>query len=160
MLKGEVKINYEILGTTAEKAWKYYEALGKIKDAMTKARTELDYADKPESLKALNAISEKLDTQIQGCSEELKDLLELLSGYVREMEGIMPAANSSKNILVDKNDIYWNIKSVKTACDSLSLVRNEIVILPSSGLGKTAQEKELMKKNYQAIEDARILICK
>ena len=29
------------------------------------------------------------------------------------MEGIMPAVNSSKNIVVDKNDIFQNIKSVK-----------------------------------------------
>ncbi|KQB76746.1 hypothetical protein AK964_21595 [Clostridium butyricum] len=47
------------------------------------------------------------------CKEELNDLRKILSDYINEMSGYAQAIHRGSLIRVDRNDVWWNIKSME-----------------------------------------------
>ncbi len=153
MFKGEVKINYGKLGTVASQVNSYRNALTDINSALMQIDKELEYEHNPKSLEKLREIQKEINNDIFNCLCELGGLDNLLSGYVYDMENILPAINNDQNIVVDKSDIYQNVISMQNACLSIYNVQNAATMFTTQGLGKTNEEKEKMKKNYSLIVD-------
>ncbi|MGO5066445.1 MULTISPECIES: hypothetical protein [unclassified Clostridium] len=66
-----------------------------------------------ESIDSLLNNYELLIKNIGICKEELNDLRKILSDYINEMSGYAQAIHRASLIRVDRNDVWWNIKSME-----------------------------------------------
>ncbi|MEN8906836.1 MAG: hypothetical protein ABF289_12835 [Clostridiales bacterium] len=156
-MKRDLKINYDIIDDKVQKIKNYLTALEDMKNSYTNILNILENSES-ETIDELKKLVEKLKVDIKSCYGELKDLRSILTGYSRDMQAIIKPVNKKKMMRVSRNDIYWNLRSVKNAALYINgnnlldkITRNYgLVGTNYSAIGNTEVEKA--KKNYTTIQ--------
>ena len=137
----EIKVNYQVLETVVQSLKKYESAL----ETMQRSIASMDRIiaeNEGKTFTALSKIKHDFDDEIIECKDEVKDLYSSISNYVSDMKGIIYAPSAGRMTLVDRNDIYLNMKAIKLACESIR------------GVGSSEYGSTLNTDNYEAGSDA------
>lgn len=80
-----------------------------------------------QAIESLKNKYTELEGDLEGCQEELGDLYTIFNGYINEMQGIISPIRPHEIMQMDRNDIWWNMESIFGACESVGLLRMNIV---------------------------------
>ena len=162
MFHRELKINYGMLGDLISNIESYQSALSVMKQSVEKI-WELLEESSGEAYEGLEERKETILGQISSCEEELTDLHDLLAGYSYDMQSVIAPVDGEQTMVVDRNDIWFNMQSILSACDRIAaMVYN--VNVPWLGTTYTAFAKEEVKeketKYYNKLEEVQQKIQK
>ena len=162
MFHRELKINYGMLGDLISNIESYQSALSVMKQSVEKV-WELLEESSGEAYEGLEERKETILGQISSCEEELTDLHDLLAGYSYDMQSVIAPVDGEQTMVVDRNDIWFNMQSILSACDRIAaMVYN--VNVPWLGTTYTAFAKEEVKeketKYYNKLEEVQQKIQK
>ncbi|MHB9942538.1 hypothetical protein CF065_13130 [Clostridium sporogenes] len=111
-MKRDIKINYGKIEDIISNIIKYDGALNDMESSLNYIKAEINNST-GESIDSLLYNYELLIKNIGICKEELNDLRKILSDYINEMSGYAQAIHRGSLIRVDRNDVWWNIKSME-----------------------------------------------
>ncbi|AVP60504.1 MULTISPECIES: EndoU domain-containing protein [Clostridium] len=111
-MKRDIKINYGKIEEIIYNISKYENALENMEDSLKYIQQEINNST-GESINALLDNYEVLTKNIDICKEELRDLRKILSDYINEMSRYAQAIDRGRLVRVDRNDVWWNIKSME-----------------------------------------------
>jgi len=111
-MKRDIKINYGKIEEIIYNISKYENALENMEDSLKYIQQEINNST-GESINALLDNYEVLTKNIDICKEELRDLRKILSDYINEMSRYAQAIDTGRLVRVDRNDVWWNIKSME-----------------------------------------------
>ncbi|MEL5899292.1 hypothetical protein AAGC94_14630, partial [Clostridium sporogenes] len=111
-MKRDIKINYGKIEDIISNIIKYDGALNDMEASLKYIKAEINNST-GESIDSLLNNYELLIKNIGICKEELNDLRKILSDYINEMSGYAQAIHRGSLIRVDRNDVWWNIKSME-----------------------------------------------
>ncbi|UJA30566.1 AHH domain-containing protein [Clostridium sporogenes] len=111
-MKRDIKINYGKIEDIISNIIKYDGALNDMEASLNCIKAEINNST-GESIDSLLNNYELLIKNIGICKEELNDLRKILSDYINEMSGYAQAIHRGSLIRVDRNDVWWNIKSME-----------------------------------------------
>ncbi|EPY2275109.1 polymorphic toxin type 15 domain-containing protein [Clostridium sporogenes] len=111
-MKRDIKINYGKIEDIISNIIKYDDALNDMEASLNYIKAEINNST-GESIDSLLDNYELLIKNIGICKEELNDLRKILSDYINEMSGYAQAIHRGSLIRVDRNDVWWNIKSME-----------------------------------------------
>ncbi|MCW6106996.1 AHH domain-containing protein [Clostridium sporogenes] len=111
-MKRDIKINYGKIEDIISNIIKYDGALNDMEASLKYIKAEINNST-GESIDSLLDNYELLIKNIGICKEELNDLRKILSDYINEMSGYAQAIHRGSLIRVDRNDVWWNIKSME-----------------------------------------------
>ena len=111
-MKRDIKINYGKIEDIISNIIKYDGALNDMESSLNCIKAEINNST-GESIDSLLNNYELLIKNIGICKEELNDLRKILSDYINEMSGYAQAIHRGSLIRVDRNDVWWNIKSME-----------------------------------------------
>ncbi|KYN79194.1 hypothetical protein A0J52_07985 [Clostridium sporogenes] len=111
-MKRDIKINYGKIEEIIYNIYKYENALENMEDSLKYIQQEINNST-GESINALLDNYEVLTKNIDICKEELRDLRKILSDYINEMSRYAQAIDTGRLVRVDRNDVWWNIKSME-----------------------------------------------
>ncbi|HDK7174373.1 TPA: TNT domain-containing protein [Clostridium botulinum] len=111
-MKRNIKINYGKIEEIIYNISKYESALEDMESSLKSIHQEIRNST-GESINALLENYEVLTRNIDICKEELNDLRKILSDYINEMSRYAQAIDRGSLIRVDRNDVWWNIKSME-----------------------------------------------
>ncbi|WP_434297055.1 hypothetical protein [Clostridium sporogenes] len=111
-MKRDIKINYGKIEDIISNIIKYDGALNDMEASLNCIKGEINNST-GESIDSLLYNYELLIKNIGICKEELNDLRKILSDYINEMSGYAQAIHRGSLIRVDRNDVWWNIKSME-----------------------------------------------
>ncbi|MGO5073035.1 CdiA family toxin C-terminal domain-containing protein [Clostridium sporogenes] len=111
-MKRDIKINYGKIEEIISNIIKYDGALNDMESSLNYIKAEINNST-GESIDSLLYNYELLIKNIGICKEELNDLRKILSDYINEMSGYAQAIDRGSLIRVDRNDVWWNIKSME-----------------------------------------------
>ena len=162
MFHRELKINYGTLGGLISSIESYQSALSVMKQSVEKI-WELLEESSGEAYEGLEERKETILGQISSCEGELTDLHDLLAGYSYDMQSVIAPVDGERTMVVDRNDIWFNMQSILSACDRIAaMVYN--VNVPWLGTTYTAFAKEEVKeketKYYNKLEEVQQKIQK
>ena len=162
MFHRELKINYGMLGDLISNIESYQSALSVMKQSVEKI-WELLEESSGEAYEGLEERKETILGQISSCEGELTDLHDLLVGYSYDMQSVIAPVDGEQTMVVDRNDICFNMQSILSACDRIAaMVYN--VNVPWLGTTYTAFAKEEVKeketKYYNKLEEVQQKIQK
>ena len=162
MFHRELKINYGMLGDLISNIESYQSALSVMKQSVEKI-WELLEESSGEAYEGLEERKETILGQISSCEGELTDLHDLLAGYSYDMQSVIAPVDGEQTMVVDRNDIWFNMQSILSACDRIAaMVYN--VNVPWLGTTYTAFAKEEVKeketKYYNKLEEVQQKIQK
>ena len=162
MFHRELKINYGTLGGLISSIESYQSALSVMKQSVEKI-WELLEESSGEAYEGLEERKETILGQISSCEGELTDLHDLLAGYSYDMQSVIAPVDGEQTMVVDRNDIWFNMQSILSACDRIAaMVYN--VNVPWLGTTYTAFAKEEVKeketKYYNKLEEVQQKIQK
>ncbi len=150
MAKRDIRIDYDCLAVVERQLKKQRNALEKLRTAMGKADSAASAGNTAKSIDGLKKRYKKAKKRLDDCYEEVDALYDLIHGYIRDMTGIIQPKRGKTR--VGRNDIYMNLQSVKHGIDDIRDVQDSHCLFPSSGIGKTEEEKRRMERNYEKIE--------
>ena len=150
MAKRDIKINYDDLGDTLGSIGTYRKALEELRDSVDKVNDIITASNDAETIDKLEKRYKKAKKRLDGCYEELDALYTLIDGYIDDMTAIIKPKKGLTR--VGRNDIYWNLESIRDAVDYITDVQFSHNIWYSSGLGKTEEEKQAMERNYNRLQ--------
>ena len=140
MFHRELKINYGMLGDLISNIESYQSALSVMKQSVEKI-WELLEESSGEAYEGLEERKETILGQISSCEGELTDLHDLLAGYSYDMQSVIAPVDGEQTMVVDRNDIWFNMQSILSACDRIAaMVYN--VNVPWLGTTYTAFAKD------------------
>ena len=162
MFHRELKINYGMLGDLISNIESYQSALSVMRQSVEKI-WELLEESSGEAYEGLEERKETILGQISSCEGELTDLHDLLAGYSYDMQSVIAPVDGERTMVVDRNDIWFNMQSILSACDRIAaMVYNANV--PWLGTTYTAFAKEEVKeketKYYNKLEEVQQKIQK
>ncbi|MGO5117214.1 CdiA family toxin C-terminal domain-containing protein [Clostridium sporogenes] len=111
-MKRDIKINYGKIEDIISNIIKYDGALNDMEASLNCIKGQINNST-GESIDSLLNNYELLIKNIGICKEELNDLRKILSDYINEMSGYAQAIHRGSLIRVDRNDVWWNIKSME-----------------------------------------------
>ncbi|MEL5897885.1 hypothetical protein AAGC94_07375, partial [Clostridium sporogenes] len=111
-MKRDIKINYGKIEEIIYNISKYESALEDMESLLKSIHQQISNST-GESINALLENYEVLTRNIDICKEELRDLRKILSDYINEMSRYAQAIDRGSLIRVDRNDVWWNIKSME-----------------------------------------------
>ncbi|EPY6472664.1 hypothetical protein ACWO4B_003364 [Clostridium sporogenes] len=111
-MKRDIKINYGKIEEIIYNISKYESALEDMESSLKSIHQEISNST-GESINALLENYEVLTRNIDICKEELSDLRKILSDYINEMSRYAQAIDRGRLIRVDRNDVWWNIRSME-----------------------------------------------
>ncbi|MDU1323373.1 MAG: EndoU domain-containing protein [Clostridium botulinum] len=111
-MKRDIKINYGKIEDIISNIIKYDDALNDMEASLNCIKGEINNST-GEFIDSLLNNYELLIKNIGICKEELNDLRKILSDYINEMSGYAQAIHRESLIRVDRNDVWWNIKSME-----------------------------------------------
>ncbi|EPY6471523.1 hypothetical protein ACWO4B_002166 [Clostridium sporogenes] len=111
-MKRDIKINYGKIEDIISNIIKYDGALNNMESSLNCIKGEINNST-GESIDSLLNNYELLIKNIGICKEELNDLRKILSDYINEMSGYAQAIHRGSLIRIDRNDVWWNIKSME-----------------------------------------------
>ena len=111
-MKRDIKINYGKIEDIISNIIKYDGPLNDLEASLKYIKAEINNST-GESIDSLLNNYELLIKNIGICKEELNDLRKILSDYINEMSGYAQAIHRGSLIRVDRNDVWWNIKSME-----------------------------------------------
>lgn len=143
----ELKVNYGVLEQLVGDIETYQSALTTMKEKVQKI-WELLEESSGEAYESLEEQKETILGQMKSCEGELSDLHDLLAGYSYDMQSVIAPVNKDQMMLVDRNDIWYNMQSILNACDRVqSMVYN--VRVPWLGTVYTAFADDKTKKKEE-----------
>ncbi|MDU7253597.1 MAG: hypothetical protein E6274_14905 [Clostridium sp.] len=111
-MKRDIKINYGKIEEIISNIIKYDGALNDMEASLNCIKAEINNST-GESIDSLLNNYELLIKNIGICKEELNDLRKILSDYINEMGTYAQPIDRGSLIRVDRNDVWWNIKSME-----------------------------------------------
>ena len=122
-MKRDIKVNYGVIGEVVNKLRIYKEALTTIREVVESINEKIESENSGKAVEELKKIGEKINKDLKLCKNEIEDLYELFNGYNNEMQEIIRPNNINEIMQVDRNDIYWNMKSIFNACDAVGNIK-------------------------------------
>ena len=150
MGKRDIRIQYDGLEAVEQKLDAHRKAVDDLRKALEKTNRLAAEGNASEAVETLGKKYKKAKKRLDDCYEEADALYNLLHGYRKEMTGIIKPERGMTR--VGRNDIYWNLESVKNGIDNIKRVQDSHSLYPSSGEGKTEEEKQAMERNYRKLE--------
>ena len=111
-MKRDIKVNYGVIGEVVNKLRIYKEALTTIREVVESINEKIESENSGKAVEELKKIGKKINEDLKSCKNEIEDLYELFNGYNNEMQEIIRPNNINEIMQVDRNDIYWNMKSI------------------------------------------------
>ncbi|EPY2303520.1 hypothetical protein LAV35_10270 [Clostridium sporogenes] len=118
-MKRDIKINYGKIEEIIYNISKYESALEDMESSLKSIHQQISNST-GESINALLENYEVLTRNIDICKEELRDLRKILSDYINEMSRYAQAIDRGRLIRVDRNDVWWNIKSMEGVINQIT----------------------------------------
>ncbi|WP_219649729.1 DNA/RNA non-specific endonuclease [Clostridium sporogenes] len=118
-MKRDIKINYGKIEDIISNIIKYDGALNEMEASINCIKGEINNST-GESIDSLLDNYELLIKNIGICKEELNDLRKILSDYINEMSGYAQAIHRGSLIRVDRNDVWWNIRSMEGVINQIT----------------------------------------
>ena len=155
-----ITINYDTLENICNKSKSYMEALEEIKCSLNSINTLVEYC-KGETAQELLNCHEDLQNNLIEVLTEVRDINSIFENYTNDMQSIIPAKDSSSNILIDRDNIWRNIENICGACEVINTLEYSVGAfrgLPSFNL--TDEEKSNQESNYKNLENIWSIIKK
>ena len=109
------------------------------------------------SILSLEDLYQNTKRSLLDCYNEIEALYRLLNDYVETMSELVDAKSGMTQ--VSRNDIYWNLQSMYKIIDDINSVEISNRLPSESGIGKTEEQKQAMKRNYQKIVNDIWCVC-
>ena len=110
-MKRELKLNFGELRLVKERAAEFREALTDIEEAAA-FFDEVLGEQESEAAAVLVERHQEMEEDIRYFQDILEQLEKLVEGYIDKMEGFIMPRDESQMVLVDRNDIWWNLKQI------------------------------------------------
>lgn len=111
-MKRELKLNFGQLRQVEEKVKGFLEALEDIEGAAAYFDEVLGEQES-DAVEALRERYREMEEDICYFKDILGQLDDLLAGYISDMEGYIMPKDEDRMMLVDRNDIWWNMKQIR-----------------------------------------------
>ncbi|MCW6076601.1 EndoU domain-containing protein [Clostridium sporogenes] len=158
-MKRDIKINYGKIEDIISNIIKYDDALNDMEASLNYIKAEINNST-GESIDSLLDNYELLIKNIGICKEELDDLRKILSDYINEMSGYAQAIHRGSLIRVDRNDVWWNIKSMEGIINQIT---DEQMRWGYNYSGSWTSDKDVIKReeeNGSKIEEINHIVEK
>ncbi|NFT38912.1 RNase A-like domain-containing protein [Clostridium sporogenes] len=158
-MKRDIKINYGKIEDIISNIIKYDDALNDMEASLNCIKAEINNST-GESIDSLLDNYELLIKNIGICKEELNDLRKILSDYINEMSGYAQAIHRGSLIRVDRNDVWWNIKSMEGIINQIT---DEQMRWGYNYSGSWTSDKDVIKReeeNGSKIEEINHIVEK
>ena len=158
-MKRDLKINFNILEEIGYEIKKYKTALEEMEQASSRMISLLEESES-KSVEELKKIYRGFTAEIKNCYMELEDLGNITANYTNEMQAIIKPINKQRDMRVDRNDIWFNMRSIISACESIRELRtrtamnnNGLGLINSTSFGKSEEEIRREEQNYRKMAD-------
>ena len=111
-MKRELKLNFGELRLVKERVTEFKDALTEIDDAAAYF-DEILGEQESEAVEALMGRHREMEEEIRYFQDILTRLETLLEGYIGDMEEYIMPKDENAMMLVDRNDIWWNMKQIE-----------------------------------------------
>ncbi len=114
----EIILNYDRLEEICYRILTFKTAIEELQAAMKVVKDQLDQ-NEGKAVEQLKEEHDELEKSVQIQLEELNDLNDIFSGYTVVMQGIMGALYLERDIVVDRDDVKANIRSIDNSVEDL-----------------------------------------
>ena len=135
-MKRELKLNFGELRLVQKRVTEFQEALTDIDEAAAYFDGILE-SQESEAAEVLVERHREMEEEIRYFQDILGQLETLLGNYISDMEGYIMPKNESQMMLVDRNDIWWNMKQIGSNLSSAKNVAHGVELVYYSGIDST-----------------------
>ena len=128
-MKRELKIKYADLRQVGERVNVVKYALEEIEEAAERFERLLGEQESEAVTALLELRRSRLKKDVQACHDHLEALYELLSGYITEMTAVVKPIDEEQEMVVDRNDIWWNMEQIHGNIEESNAIVNELALL-------------------------------
>ena len=135
-MKRELKLNFGELRLVQKRVTEFQEALADIDEAAAYFDGVLE-SQESEAAEVLVEHHREMEEEIRYFQDILGQLETLLGNYITDMEGHIMPKNENQMMLVDRNDIWWNMKQIGSNLSSAKNVASGAELSYYSGIDTT-----------------------
>jgi len=152
-VKRDLRINFGVIKDISDDTGDFQNALGTIKNAIDATDALLEKSS-GKAVDALKKSKDSLTKMIKEQRAEVSDLHSIFNGYYCEMTKIIPPTALHSVSIVDRNDIWANLRSIDSAVETL-YNQNQYLDMTDFTWGATEDEKEKWARNYRKLNEAQ-----
>lgn len=161
MLKRDLKINYSKIANISNQINSYKSALETMENSLKSIKDALETENSGDAIKSLIDNYNSLESYISSCKGELEDLYNLFGGYYYDMTAIIRPINEASIMQVDRDDIWFNMQSIKGEISEIGNINNSYSSLdysyanPMYYPSTNEEDKKSSEENYRKIEEIK-----
>ncbi len=155
-MKRDIRINVAFIEGVICNIDMYYESLSNMQITFLKIK-EIVGNSQSQSLDELQNHYNNIDEDIIMCKKELDEIGTLFRNYLNEMQSYISPIIESLMMMVDRNDIWWNLKSMESAVMSF---QEEISYSKGTLKPNVILDNECQKYNYELIQEIDGMVVK
>lgn len=153
-MKRDIKVNYGVLQSIVDNLSQYKKALENMDSTLKRINTKLENENDGEAVNALKNKYKEIKGQLDSCHEEVSDLYDIFNNYIIDMTGIIKPKNYDAMMRVSRNDIYWNMETIISACSGVMMTRRNAAVFRSfPSPFASNEEKAAERRNGNKLEE-------